>query len=232
MAAGTVVASPPISECVLASELRLSGVRSDMTHRIGRKSYEPIWTHRRMPKADFLLGVLHRLQGDVGPYFALIHSIQRKTGRQVGFWALARMLFPVVEAVAYVIYRTAGAKNGPAKLLERLGFKYPHVVWQMYRNTLMHHDEMATASCLGRRIAWGLGLGTGHGWGEGLIQVDLRKLYVDLSAFLQREAARSRRRPTSVWVRESFRLPRDRRGPLRREMLRLGSDKALGFVGK
>ena len=64
-----------------------------------------------MSRAAFLSDVAQRLRDDVGPYFEVIQAVYTHTGRGVGFWALARMIFPVVEAVSTVIYR-AGRRGG------------------------------------------------------------------------------------------------------------------------
>lgn len=116
------------------------------------------WTHRRMSRSAFLSSVVQRLRNDIGPYFETIRTVYARDGKGVGFWALARMIFPVVEAVSTVIYR-AGSRSGgtrerqPVRLLRELGFEYPNLVWEMYRHTLMHNDEMASATYQGRRVA-------------------------------------------------------------------------------
>lgn len=83
-----------------------------MAARIKKRRPQRIWKHRRELKAVFLSRVRQRLLNDVGPYFETIRTVHRRTGRGVGFWALARMIFPVVEGVATVIYRS-GAKERP-----------------------------------------------------------------------------------------------------------------------
>ena len=175
-----------------------------------------------MPKAAFLSDVQHRLKNDVGPYFATIRAVHQKTGHWVGFWALARMLFPIVEAVATVIYRSGPRNKRPALLLKRLGVKYPNLVWEMFRHTLMHNDEMASASYKGRRVTWEIRLGGGHVARNGHLAFDVRRLYADLKTFFSREIAEARRGSTQVWVRESFRFSTRFARATLDEILRLG----------
>ena len=65
-----------------------------------------------MSRSAFLTIVAQRLRSDIGPYFATIRDVYTRTGKGVGFWALARMIFPVVEAVATVIYRREQQNQG------------------------------------------------------------------------------------------------------------------------
>ena len=184
------------------------------------------WRYRRMPRADFLRSVAGRLRNDVGPYFETIRAEYCRTRTGIGFWALARMIFPVVEAVASVIYRTGRTRRGPrerppVRLLRELGFEYPNLVWEMYRHTLMHNDEMASASYQGRVVTWGIRVGEGHHCSNGRLWIDAEQLYTDLLAFLDREATAPG--SSRVWVKESFRFNTAFSRVTRDEMLRLGA---------
>jgi len=151
-------------------------------------------------KATFLLNVRGRLMGEVGPYLSMAAR------QNTGFFASARMIFPVVEAVATVIYRKHSKERQPVRLLRALGIDYPNLVWEMYRHTLMHNDEMASAVYRGRTIRWGIRIGGGHSWARGHLHVDVRKIYDDLLTFLAREAAFPRSKSVHVWVGQSFRF--------------------------
>jgi hypothetical protein len=184
------------------------------------------WTHRRTLKSAFLSAVAGRLRNDVGPYFGMIQDVYARTRVGVGFWALARMIFPVIEAVSTVIYRAGSRRGGarerqPVRLFRELGFQYPNLAWEMYRHTLMHNDEMATAAYRGRRIGWEIRVGGGHVWTRGRLGIDVEKLYQDFLAFLDQEAASSS--TTQVWVKESFRFNAAFGRATRDEALRLGS---------
>jgi hypothetical protein len=189
-----------------------------------RKRSERKWQHRREPKSEYLSKVRQRLETDIAPYLATIQTTHCQTGRGVGFWALARMIFPVVEAVSSVLYRTDRKQRQPVRLLRELGFEYPNLVWEMYRHTLMHNDEMASASYMGRRVDWALAVGDGHLWGEatGRLQVDAQELFDDLLEFLEREESEHRNKTKKIWVKESFRLNRTYNKATRDEILRLG----------
>lgn len=191
----------------------------------GTKKRRPkrVWTHHREGKAVFLSKVRQRLLNDVGPYFATIRTVKRRTGRGVGFWALARMIFPIVEGVATVIYRSGARDKPPVRLLKQVGFEYPNLVWEMYRHTLMHNEEMASAAYRGRTIAWGIGVGNGHSWPKGRLHIDAAKLYHDLLAFLAREIAASKASNAHVWIKKSFRFNNAFRRATRDEALRLGA---------
>jgi hypothetical protein len=166
--------------------------------------------------------VRRRLENDVGPYFATIRAVHDHTGQGVGFWALTRMLLPVVEAVAAALYRSRTQERPPVRLLRTLGFEFPNLVWEMYRHTLMHNDEMVTASYMGRRVTWEIGVGTGHGSDQGHLRVDALRLYDELVSFLTRQASDARRSGAHVWVRDSFRFNTWFGRATRDEILRLG----------
>ena len=206
-----------------------------MSKRKRKRRPDRKWRHRRVLKSTFLSDARKRLENDVGPYFKMIEAVHKRTGRGIGFWALARMIFPVVEAVSTVMYRRASAGSSssatvrpkerqPVRLLRELGFEYPNLVWEMYRHTLMHNDEMACAIYKARGIAWGIKVGSGHSWKQGHLYIDAAKLYQDLVDFLAREADRSK--SVSVWVKESFRFNTAYNRATRDEALRLGKPVA------
>jgi hypothetical protein len=191
-----------------------------------RRRSERKWIRRRVRRLEFLSEVRQRLEADITPYLTTIQTIHDQTGRGVGFWALARMIFPVVEAVSSVLYRTGKKQKErrPVRLLRQLGFEYPNLVWEMYRHTLMHTDEMASASYMGRRVNWGIAVGNGHLWdeGTGYLQVDVKELFADFLEFLKRMESDRRSATKSLWVKESFRLNEAYNKNTRDEILRLG----------
>lgn len=85
------------------------------------------WRHNRVLRSTYLSNVRGRLLNDVAPYFRAIEQ-EAKAGRYVGFFALARLIFPVVEAVSSVIYRPRQRERQPVRLLKELGFEYPNLV--------------------------------------------------------------------------------------------------------
>jgi len=100
-------------------------------------------TFTPMTRKQYLEGVKGRLVNDVGTYFAMIDTEGSK-GNMVGFWGSARLIFPVIEAVAKTIYRKGkGEDVRVPRLLKQLNIPHPDVVWQMYRNSLAHSDHLA-----------------------------------------------------------------------------------------
>ena len=134
----------------------------------------PVKKHKskRVKKVKYLNDVKNRLSDDVLPYLLTIKSVYQKTGKGVGFWALTRMIFPVIESVSDTIYRDRSSLKKRAKLLRNLGIEYPFLTWEMFRNTLMHNDEMTVAYYRGKKITWSLSIGQGHKWEKGVLQID------------------------------------------------------------
>lgn len=163
-----------------------------------------------------------RLENDVGPYFDCIEAIYKRTRRGVGFWALTRMLFPVIEAVSTTVFRTSNAGTPPVRLLRRLGLTYPKLVWEMYRNVLMHGDELLVATYRNRRVAWNVAIGGGHDASHGRLRIDLRKLYDDLLQYLDNEANDKGNQSLSVWVKEGFRFTTRAASITKKEILSVG----------
>jgi hypothetical protein len=118
--------------------------------------------NRRQQRIDFMNDVKGRLENDVGPYFDCIEEVYRRTQRYVGFWALPRMLFPIIEAVATTVFRRSKAGAPAVRLLRRLGLQYPALTWEMYRNVLMHGDELLVATYRGYSVRWAVAIGDGH----------------------------------------------------------------------
>ena len=172
------------------------------------------WKRRRELKSKVLTDIRQRLLADVGPYFEIVRC------HRVGFWALVRMIFPIIEASASVVFPVKGKEKPPVRVLRELGFQYPNLVWEMYRHTLSHNDEMAIAVYRDRKIAWGISVGGGHVQENGRINVDARQLFDDLLAFLAAQARASG--DTQAWVKESFRFNNAFARATRQEALRLG----------
>ena len=180
------------------------------------------YRYRRQPKNDFMRDVKGRLENDVGPYFDCVEAIYKRTGRGVGFWALTRMLFPVIEAVATTIFRTSNAGPPPVRLLRCLGLRYPKLVWEIYRNVLMHGDELLVATYKDHRVSWNVTIGGGHDASHGTLRIDLRKLYDDMLQYLDNEANDQRNVHLSVWVKDGFRFTTAAASSTKKEMLSVG----------
>lgn len=178
-------------------------------------------TYTRMPKKLYLEGVKGRLVNDVGTYYAMIDAEGSK-GNLVGFWGSARLLFPVIEAVAKTIYRKRGSDDlRVVRLLKELNIEYPDVVWQMYRNTLAHSDHLVhiTRGSI-RTINWSVtasagGVTTGHFFKHDQVHIDTRRLYDDFLAFLDKQIAEA---TTNVYVKTGINVGRKYKGRLANEV--------------
>jgi hypothetical protein len=173
-------------------------------------------------RIDFMNDVKARLEYDIGPYFDCISDVYRRTGRGIGFWALPRMLFPIIEAVATTVYRWSKAGPPAVRLLRRLGLKYPELTWEMYRNVLMHGDELLSASYRGRSVRWAVAIDEGHRSDGGRLQIDVKKLYEDLRQYLENEANDPANVSKTVWVKEGFRFAGKKSLQAKRDVLVIG----------
>jgi len=184
----------------------------------------PVKKHKskRVKKVKYLNDVKNRLSDDVLPYLLTIRSVYQKTGKGVGFWALTRMIFPVIESVSDTIYRDRSSLKKRAKLLRNLGIEYPFLTWEMFRNTLMHNDEMTAAYYRGKKITWSLSIGQGHKWEKGVLQIDLSKLLADFINFLDVQSKAPENQGKTIWIKESFKFTSSTRAETRSEVLSLG----------
>lgn len=178
-------------------------------------------TFRPMTKKQYLEGVKGRLINDVGTYFAMVDAEGSK-GNMVGFWGSARLIFPVIEAVAKTIYRKGkGEDIRVPRLLKQLNIPHPDVVWQMYRNSLAHSDHLAHIS-MGKKetISWSItasagGISTGHIFKGNVVHLDTRRLYEDFLAFLDNEIAKA---TTNVYVKNGLNVGTKYQGRLRSDI--------------
>jgi hypothetical protein len=176
-----------------------------------------------MTKKLYLEGVKGRLVNDVGTYFKAV-DVEGANGNMVGFWGSARLIFPVIEAVAKTIYRrTKKADKRVARLLKKLGVQYPNVVWQMYRNSLSHSDHLVHITKGTKTINWSVtasagGVSTGHIFGAGTIHIDTRRLYEDFLAFLDEEIANAN---TGVFVKTGIKISSKYKGDIQQEIAKL-----------
>ncbi len=149
-----------------------------------RRKIVPVY--QRMLKRDYLQGVKSRLENDVKVYIEAIEQ-EATRGRFVGFFGIIRLLMPTVEAIATTVYR---GERRTQRLLEKLGFEYPELVWQSFRHSLMHNDHLGEIRYRGHRITWGTSItGMDHIMAHGQIHIDSKRLYEDLITFLDSEIA-------------------------------------------
>jgi hypothetical protein len=95
--------------------------------------------------------IIARLKGDVGTIIKLI-SLGKKNGffkDTAPFWALARMTFPIAEALGDLIYRDKSTVTNLTSVLanefeaERKGYRGKAAcIALLYRHSLTHTDEL------------------------------------------------------------------------------------------
>ena len=177
-------------------------------------------TYTQMSKKRYLQGVKARLINDVGTYFAMVDAEGSK-GNMVGFWGSARLIFPVIEAVAKTLYRENGKEDRRVpRLLMKLNIPYPDLVWQMYRNSLAHSDHLVHISRGSKTINWSVtasagGISTGHIFVGGTVHIDTRRLYEDFLQYLNNEIAQAK---TSLYVKTGLKVSIRYTGGLRDEI--------------
>jgi hypothetical protein len=100
-----------------------------------------VWTFRDRKRADALNDIKSRLEAEVGRCLPILAAAD------TGHFAMVRMLMPIIEATS---------EGKPWGLLRDLGVLYPSVFWQVYRNTLMHKDELRIVLYRSWRVGWEL----------------------------------------------------------------------------
>ena len=170
----------------------------------------PVWTRLNgricalivQTDSEAFRKVLGRLEGDVGGLLALLLAsweadrTQGKKPALTPYWAFARMLFPIAEAIGDLIYRNdkSTVRNLTAVLENefesvRPGYKgKANVIALMYRHSLTHTDEMRALCYPPNTVNWKLSLGaqSNHlrvqnpATNQRELQFDLTAFYEDL----------------------------------------------------
>lgn len=144
----------------------------------------------KMPRVEFLRGVLGRLDNEAGIYFALLQEKHENSPGMipyVGFWAGIRLLMPVIESVAHILGKTPQWFMG-----KHLNLKTPYLVWDIYRHSLTHNNLMQHARYGTKTTGWSIGMnGQGHFAKLGTVHVDIISLYQDLQKYLEEEIVKN-----------------------------------------
>jgi len=106
-----------------------------------------------------------------------------KTHRGVGFYGGVRLLFPIVETLGK-IYHPGSEHSGPYFFTNELHYPVSFLLWEMYRNGLMHGDEPGTVEYNEQIVSWSISIGGVCSVGGHRIQLDIARLYSDLDLFL------------------------------------------------
>jgi len=100
-------------------------------------------------------------------------------------------MMPVIDSLSSVLMKKTRTDERPkaVRFMEKeLDIEFPFIVWEMFRHTLMHGDEMRVLEYRKKRVGWGVSMGLGsHRTISGHYGIDLNKLYDDLVDYLDRE---------------------------------------------
>lgn len=123
----------------------------------GRKLREPNDAHYMFAEKNYkqyLQTIQERLKREVDPYIAYIqeHHEADPDAPISGFFSLIRMVMPVVDTVATV----QGVQ--PPAILKSLGAPAPNLMWNLYRDMLLHNDELMFGAVEGWGIPTGIGI--------------------------------------------------------------------------
>lgn len=139
--------------------------------------------------------VLGRLEGDVGGLLQLWRVAHTQGDPLTPFWAFARMLFPIAEAIGDLIYQDRSTVVNLTSVLEkecesvRPGYKgKANILPLMYRHSLTHTDEARSLRSRRKIVDWALSLDEQEehlkvqkpGRGRRIIRFDLTAFYEDL----------------------------------------------------
>lgn len=149
---------------------------------------------RTISRAEYFKQILKRMDNEYLQILNMVTKHNLENERGIGFWSLIRIIFPVIESVAFAI-----EKPKEEFLEKELNVPFGHIVWEIYRHSLMHTDELRYVVYKDKTISWAVHLGTedvGHiienqfNSNPTTIHISLPKLYSSLRDFLARETAK------------------------------------------
>ncbi len=164
--------------------------------------------YRTTPRANYLKAILDRLETEYIPILDLIKKHNSQNERAIGFWSLIRIIFPVIETVASIV-----GKRKEVFLEQDLHVRFGHLVWEIYRNALMHTDELRYAVYKEKTISWAAHIsidGTGHIIQKHTrlhpitIHLDISELYFSLRNFLKDEITKKDEKSIHIQVGVHF----------------------------
>ena len=137
-------------------------------------------------KKKYLLDMRGRLEDEIYPLLRCCWEIAGK--RQIGFWAMIRLLMPVVETAGGVVYPEA--KNPGSMVLREMGVPYPEIAWRLFRHNLLHGDELVQVihDESEQHAGWSISFGGGHTREHLKVCIDVDQLYYDLLGFLEEKS--------------------------------------------
>lgn len=141
-------------------------------------------------KKEYLQGMLGRLENEVKHYLDSCWENNQKDGRSIGFWGMVRLLCPVIESFGQVKYpEIRRSWEYSAKVLKDLDVPYPKISWKLFRDCLIHGDEMLNVINDKDELysGWNITFGGGHLGNHLQPTIDVDKLYYDLYSLIDNE---------------------------------------------
>lgn len=174
-----------------------------------RKSYKKNKIFRNISKKLYLIYILDRLNQEYIPILEMVINYNSSHKESVGgFWSFARIIFPVIEAVAFAI-----GKSKQDFLQEDLNVPFSHLVWELYRHPLMHSDQLNYGLYKDKTILWAIHLDnelSKHFVAKATkthpttIHVAVPMLYYDLKEFLIKEIAKNNNSIVQIQIGAHF----------------------------
>ena len=149
---------------------------------------------RTVKKNSYLEQILERMDHEYIQILKMVNKHNLESERGMGFWSLIRIIFPVIESTSSVM-----GKQKEDFLAQELKVPFSHIVWEIYRHSLMHTDELRYVVYKNKTISWAVHLGNediGHiidkqfGTKPTTIHISIPKLYSSLRDFLVKEIAK------------------------------------------
>jgi len=111
-----------------------------------------IYGYEKVERVEYLRQIYKRFEEDIGTCLNLIKNYNQNSGNNIGFWVSVRIIMPVIESVAKTL------DTSPENVLKNMGVKTPHLMWDMFRNSLTHGDQLNSAQLSGTKIRWGISI--------------------------------------------------------------------------
>jgi len=145
-------------------------------------------------KIEYLNGMKGRLINDVEPYLKLCWEINQENDRSIGFWAMIRLLAPVVESLGQVKYPLEKESwISSSAIFKELGVPYPLISWKLFRDCLIHSDEMMNVINDEKELysGWQITFGGGHIKNKLQPVIDVDRLFYGLLKLIEKTASAS-----------------------------------------
>lgn len=136
-------------------------------------------------KKEYLRGIQGRLEDEIAPLLQFCKQVADR--RQIGFWVMIRLLMPIVEAVGYVKYpELRDSAKYASQVLKDLNVPYPKLSWRVFRDCLIHSDEITHFFNDHKQLyaGWQISFGGRHEKKKLLLSVDVEQLYEDLYTYI------------------------------------------------